>query len=68
MTWKPSVRFDQHVSRLGGKYTRIHGVSRLAYLEEFGDLEETRAREQQIKKWNQEKKMKLISGEWGKEW
>ncbi len=68
MTWNPSQRFDQHISKLGGKYTAKHGVKKLAYLEEHTDLEQTRRREKQIKNWNQEKKRKLINGEWNKEW
>jgi putative endonuclease len=68
MTWKPMQRFDQHASGLGGKYTGSHGVKGLAYLEEFENLELARNREIQIKKWNREKKLKLINGEWKKEW
>ncbi|MDP3993877.1 MAG: GIY-YIG nuclease family protein [bacterium] len=68
MTWKPDLRWSQHLSGLGGKYTAKHGVKRLAYLEEHEDLEVARKREQQIKDWNRKKKRKLISGEWGKEW
>ncbi len=66
MTWKPSLRLDQHLSGLGGKYTAKHGVKKLAYLEEFENLEEARVREKQIQGWVREKKEKLISGEWKK--
>ncbi|MFA7253767.1 MAG: GIY-YIG nuclease family protein [Patescibacteria group bacterium] len=68
MTWNVANRLDQHVSGLGSKYTGKHGVSKLAYYEEFNDLEMARNREKQLKGWSQEKKRKLISGEWGKEW
>jgi len=68
MTWKPELRYDQHLSGLGGKYTAKHGVKRIAYIEEHTELEAARAREKQIKGWNQEKKRKLIFGQWGKEW
>lgn len=68
MTWKPEVRYEQHLSKLGGKYTAEHGVKRLAYLEEHTDLEVARKREQQIKDWNRVKKEKLINGEWKKDW
>jgi putative endonuclease len=68
MTWNIPNRFDQHASGLGSKYTEKHGVKKLVYHEEFDNLESARIREKQIKNWNQEKKRKLISGEWGSEW
>jgi putative endonuclease len=67
-TSNPSNRFDQHISKLGSKYTAIHGVNKLVYLEEFENLEMARKREIQIKGWNQKKKNKLISGQWKQEW
>jgi len=66
MTWQPDTRWIQHVSGLGSKYTGKHGVKKLVYLEEYEDLEQARRREKQIKDWSQEKKQKLINGEWGK--
>ena len=60
LTWKPELRYDQHLSGLGGKYTARHGVKRMAYIEEQADLETARKREQQIKGWSQEKKERLI--------
>jgi len=68
MTWNPSLRFDQHLSKLGGKYTAKHGVKKLVYLEEHTDFEAARQREKQIKNWSQDKKEKLINGQWNKEW
>ncbi|PIS08040.1 hypothetical protein COT78_00300 [Candidatus Berkelbacteria bacterium CG10_big_fil_rev_8_21_14_0_10_43_13] len=68
MTWNLANRFDQHISRLGSKYTEKHGVKKLAYYEEFDNLESARLREKQLKSWSREKKRKLISGEWGKDW
>ena len=68
LTWKPEIRYDQHLSGLGGKYTAKHGVKRLVYLEEHDDLETARKREKQIKDWNQAKKRRLIEGTWGKDW
>jgi putative endonuclease len=68
LTWKPEIRYEQHLSGFGGKYTKKHGVKTLAYLEEHNNLETARKREKQIKNWNQKKKLKLISGCWGKEW
>jgi predicted GIY-YIG superfamily endonuclease len=40
----------------------------LVYLEEHTDFETARKREKQIKNWSQEKKEKLIKGQWSKEW
>ena len=68
MTWNIANRLEQHVSRLGSEYTKKHGVKKLVYYEEFNDLEMARNREKQIKNWSQEKKKKLINGEWKKEW
>ncbi len=50
----------------GSKYTTKHGFKKVVYIEEFENFEETRYREKQIKGWSQEKKKKLINGEWGK--
>lgn len=60
MTWKPSLRFDQHLSGLGGKFTALHGVNQLVYLEEHDDLEIARRRELQIKDFSRKKKRVLI--------
>ncbi|MGB7054380.1 MAG: GIY-YIG nuclease family protein [bacterium] len=66
MTWKPDLRWIQHLSGLGSKYTQKHKPKRIAYLEEYDDFEQARKRERQIKDWRQEKKRKLIEGKWGK--
>ncbi len=66
LTWKPDLRWIQHLSGEGSKYTSKHKAKRLVYLEEHENLEEARKREIQIKDWNQEKKKKLINGEWGR--
>ena len=63
MTWNPATRYDQHLSGLGSKFTARHGVKKMVYMEEHEDLELARQRERQIKDWNREKKLKLISGE-----
>jgi len=68
ITWNPNIRYEQHLSKFGSKYTAKHGIKKLAYLEEHTNLETARQREIQIKNWNQEKKEKLIKGEWKKEW
>ena len=66
LTWNVSQRFDQHISTLGSKYTKEHGVKKLAYMEEHTNLEQARIREKQIKNWSKEKKLKLITGEWNR--
>ena len=66
VTWKPDLRWTQHLSGLGSRYTQQHKPKRLAYLEEYDDFDQARRREQQIKGWRQEKKRKLIEGTWGK--
>jgi len=68
MTWDPSIRFEQHLSKFGSKYTAKHGVRRLVYVEEHDNLEVARKREKQIKDWSQNKKQKLIQGVWKKDW
>ena len=68
LTWKPQLRMDQHISGLGGRYTKKHGVKKLVYVEEHVDLSVARKRERQIKNWSQSKKQKLISGEWSGQW
>ena len=60
ITWKPELRFDQHLSGLGGKYTARHGVKALVYYEEHTDFEAARNRELQIKSWRQEKKKRIL--------
>ena len=66
MTWKPDRRWMQHLSGVGSGYTAVHGVKKLAYLEEYEDLDQARRRELQIKDWSREKKQRLIDREWGK--
>ena len=68
LTWNIANRLEQHISRLGSKYSQKRGVKKLVYYEIHDDLDTARKREKQIKNWNQKKKQKLISGEWSKEW
>ncbi|MBI3572882.1 MAG: GIY-YIG nuclease family protein [Candidatus Kerfeldbacteria bacterium] len=63
-TRSPANRMDQHLSHYGSKYTRRHGVKRVAHLEAYDSLEAARTREKQIKGWTRQKKEKLINGEW----
>ena len=64
MTYQLDMRWTQHLSGLGSKYTSKHKPKRVVYLEEYEDLETARRREKQIKGWRREKKEKLIRGEW----
>ncbi len=66
MTWQPDIRWTQHLSRLGSKYTARHKPKEIVYLEEYENIQEARRREKQIKGWTRSKKQKLIRGEWGK--
>ncbi|MBI5220780.1 MAG: GIY-YIG nuclease family protein [Candidatus Liptonbacteria bacterium] len=66
LTWKPDLRWLQHLSGLGSVYTHKHKPRRVVYLEEYENLDQARRREAQIKRWSRVKKEKLINGEWGK--
>lgn len=66
ITWCADIREQQHRSGTGSAYTKKHGFRKLAYVEEYDNFEEARLREKQIKDLNQEKKRKLINGEWQK--
>lgn len=68
MTWNIAQRMEQHSSLLGSAYTSQHGFKKLVYYEEFDNIENARVREIQIKGWSRQKKNKLISGDWKKEW
>jgi putative endonuclease len=56
----------QHLSGLGSKFTALHKLDKIVYLEEYDNLEQARRREKQIKGWIREKKERLIKGEWVK--
>ncbi|CAN5168908.1 GIY-YIG nuclease family protein [soil metagenome] len=66
-TWKVDIRYDQHNSGLGGKYTKEHGVKKLVYFEEYDNFNDVSLREKQLKGWTREKKEKLITGVWTKQ-
>jgi len=66
LTWKPDLRWIQHLLGLGARYTSKHIVKKIVYLEEYSDLDEARRREKQIKGWTRKKKENLIKGKWGK--
>ncbi|MEK7073603.1 MAG: GIY-YIG nuclease family protein [Patescibacteria group bacterium] len=64
MTADAGVRYEQHLSRFGGRHTGRHGVRRLAHLERYDHLDEARYREKQLKSWSRWKKEMLITGQW----
>lgn len=66
LTSQPDLRWTQHLTRLGSKYTEKHRPKKVAYLEEYENLDQARRREKQIKGWTRVKKEKLIKGEWSK--
>lgn len=55
-TWNPNIRYEQHLTKFGSRYTAEHGIKRLAYLEEHENFETATMREKQIKGWTREKK------------
>lgn len=59
-TWKMELRYEQHLSGLGGKYTSEHGVKALVYYEEHEDFDQAKNREKQIKGWSQKKKREIL--------
>jgi putative endonuclease len=59
-TWDVNLRYEQHLSGLGGVYTAEHGVKALVYYEEHSDYQEACKREIQIKNWSQDKKRKIL--------
>lgn len=67
-TWNPDIRYEQHLSKFGSRYTAEHGIKRLVYLEEHDNFEIASLREKQLKGWTRKKKEKLINGDWNKDW
>lgn len=53
-------RMEQHKSLAVPGFTRRYGVTRLVYVETYGDIHEAIAREKQLKGWNRAWKIKLI--------
>jgi putative endonuclease len=53
-------RIAEHKQKLTPGFTQEYGVTRLVYLEPYGDIRNAIAREKQIKRWRREKKLALI--------
>ncbi|MFA6523003.1 MAG: GIY-YIG nuclease family protein [Candidatus Peribacteraceae bacterium] len=65
ITTNPTKRINEHNSGEGSRFAINQGPFRLLYVSPpFSDKSSARLREAQIKKWNREKKKKLIRGEW----
>ena len=54
-------RFLVHLTGKGSKYTRSHKPLKIVYQEEFASKSEALKREIEIKKWNHDKKIKLLN-------
>jgi putative endonuclease len=55
-----SRRVFEHKQKLIPGFTSTYNVTRLVYLESFGDVREAIAREKQLKGWRRDKKVSLI--------
>jgi putative endonuclease len=53
-------RVYEHKEKLVEGFTKKYDVHRLLYYEEFGDVNEARDRERQLKGWRRKKKLDLI--------
>ena len=53
-------RFTDHKNGKGGKYTRSHKVIKIVYKEEFPTQSEALRKENLIKSWPREKKIKVL--------
>lgn len=58
--WNIAVRYEQHLSGQGSKYTAKYGVKCLVYYEEHDSYEIAVKRELEIKDMNRKKKQMLI--------
>ena len=53
-------RVDEHERGLTPGFTSRYHITRLVYLEEFGDVRDAIAREKQLKGWVRSRKLRLI--------
>lgn len=61
MTWSMENRLEQHIMKLGSKFTRKHGVKRICFIEEFTNILDAREVERQIKDFSRKKKEALFN-------
>jgi len=59
-TNNPDSRFSDHKNGKGGRYTRSHKPVRRIYLEKLRSKSAALKRENQIKSWSREKKIKIL--------
>lgn len=60
VTENPEKRLATHNSLRGARYTKYLPNFKIVFLEKYGNLQQARKREIQIKKWRREKKEILI--------
>lgn len=60
MTWDVEKRMEQHSIGKGSVFTSKHGLKRLCYVEEFGNIQIAREREHQLKDFSRMKKELLF--------
>lgn len=56
----PKKRFLEHISGIGGAYTRSHKPIRIVYTEKKRTRSAALKREAEIKRWNRQKKIKNL--------
>ena len=54
-------RVYEHKQGVGSKFVAKYKLHKLVYLEEYGDILEARQRERNLKHWNRDWKLKLIT-------
>ncbi|MFH1661911.1 MAG: GIY-YIG nuclease family protein [Candidatus Falkowbacteria bacterium] len=54
-------RFQEHIDKIGGHYTKTHSVEKILYYEKYSTRSDALKREAQIKGWRREKKLNLIN-------
>ncbi len=53
-------RVNEHKHKIYDGFTKKYNINKLVYYEETNNINEAIEREKQIKKWNREKKNKLV--------
>jgi putative endonuclease len=54
------TRLEQHRLGLGSAFVKKYRVHRLVYVEQYDNVEGAIRREKQLKKWNRDRKIRLI--------
>ncbi len=55
-----SKRLEEHYGETASRFTKKYNTKDLIYFEEFSNIEQTIAREKQLKNWHKEWKLNLI--------